>query len=689
MQLSNTSTKILSVFFSNPNDSFFINELIRYTRSFPNSVYISLKTLEKQGIVVSHHDGRFKFFKINNNYQHLPELQKIIDKEAGKFPVQKLGWIKLLNRVADYAFSISVCISNRDNLGKIYGVNIPTFWYNSITAGLYYLNNEISGLGKQINQLLENSPDFAKEDINNCRKRSDELVKIAQIIFKSNLKNKTNNQLHQLLNNFYSAYLNLFPFMTTPHSIERFFEKKIRETITEEKNLEILLSPTYIRNEEMESILEIACYAKQNGFDQHFQRILTSHWENFCWLPLWSIRADILTREYFIDEVKNILDKKNPQKELLRMKSEEKEKIKTLKETLKRIKASSILKNQVNFLQEYMLLRTSRKNAICQAQYFHLPLLYETAYRMKISQDEIKHLSYEEILSWLRHGYGKKFGYSKEKLKIVINKRLSGWAILMWKGQIKTICDTKNIIEAMEQHHIVHMLPSQQRVITGSVASRGKVRGRVKIVRNLKELHKVEKGDILVAKMTTPDFMLAINKAAAIVTDEGGVTCHAAIVAREFNIPCITGTRIATKTLSDNDLVEVDAFEGKVRILETITVPEDVKILSGKTIFKGKVRGIARIVIDSSDFPKIKSGDILITSQTTPEYLSLLYRVNGFAVDEDSLTSHAVVYGKALKIPSIMGTQFARSVIQDGERIELDATSGLIKRLNINEKNNN
>ncbi len=688
MQLSNTSTKILGVLFSNPNDKFFINELVRHTGSFPNSVYISLKTLEKQGIVVSHQDGRFKFFKINNNYPYLPELQKIVDKETGKFPIQKLGWIKLLNRVADYAFSISVCISNRDNLSKIYGVNIPTFWYNSITAGLYYINDEISGLGKQISQLLENNSDFAKKDISTCRKRSKGLVNIAHTIFKSNFKDKTNNDLHLMLKKFYTAYLDLFPFMTTPHSIERYFEGKIKRDVADENVLEILLSPTFIRNEEMESILKIASYAKQNGFNPRYQRMLTSHWENFCWLPLWSIRADILTRDYFADEVKNILDKKDPQKELLRMETEEKEKVQILKATLKKINASSVLKDRVNFLQEYMLLRTSRKNAICQAQYLHLPLLYEIAYRMKISQDEIKHLSYEEILSWLEHGYGKKFGYSKEELKTILNKRLSGWAILMWKGQIKTICGTKNIIEAMEQYHIVHTLPSRQQVITGNVASRGKVRGRVKIVRKISELGKVEKGDILVAKMTTPDFMLAINKAAAIVTDEGGVTCHAAIVAREFNIPCITGSRIATKTLSDNDLVEVDAFEGKVRILEAITAPENVEILSGKTIYKGKIKGIARVVLDSTDFSKVRSGDIVITSQTTPEYLSLLYRVNGFVVDEDSLTSHAVAYGKALKIPSLMGTQYARNVIQDGEEIELDATSGFIKRLNINEKSN-
>ena len=68
--------------------------------------------------------------------------------------------------------------------------------------------------------------------------------------------------------------------------------------------------------------------------------------------------------------------------------------------------------------------------------------------------------------------------------------------------------------------------------------------------------------------MTTPDFVPLIRKASAIITNEGGITCHAAIVACELKKPCIVGTKIATKILRDGDLVEVDANNGVVRILE-------------------------------------------------------------------------------------------------------------------------
>ena len=100
------------------------------------------------------------------------------------------------------------------------------------------------------------------------------------------------------------------------------------------------------------------------------------------------------------------------------------------------------------------------------------------------------------------------------------------------------------------------------------VAQLGKVRGSVKVVNNISEAVKVKPGNILVTYMTSPDFLPAMKKAAAFVTDEGGLTCHAAIIAREMKKPCIIGTKIATRVLKDGDLVEVDADKGVVRLIK-------------------------------------------------------------------------------------------------------------------------
>lgn len=104
-------------------------------------------------------------------------------------------------------------------------------------------------------------------------------------------------------------------------------------------------------------------------------------------------------------------------------------------------------------------------------------------------------------------------------------------------------------------------------IITGTTAYRGKVQGRVRIIFNQKDSESLVEGEILVASMTTPELVAGMRKAAAFITDEGGITCHAAILARELHKPCIVGTKIATQVLKNGDIVEVDAEKGMVRRL--------------------------------------------------------------------------------------------------------------------------
>jgi pyruvate,water dikinase len=78
----------------------------------------------------------------------------------------------------------------------------------------------------------------------------------------------------------------------------------------------------------------------------------------------------------------------------------------------------------------------------------------------------------------------------------------------------------------------------------------------------------MNKGDIMVAHTTFPSLVPAMKKASAIITDDGGITCHAAIVSRELKTPCVVGTKIATKVLHDGDLVEVDASLGTIKIVK-------------------------------------------------------------------------------------------------------------------------
>lgn len=110
-------------------------------------------------------------------------------------------------------------------------------------------------------------------------------------------------------------------------------------------------------------------------------------------------------------------------------------------------------------------------------------------------------------------------------------------------------------------------------LVKGETASAGVISGIVKLIKDASELEKIEKGDVLVTRMTTPDMVPAMQKAAAIVTDEGGMTCHAAIVSREMGTPCIVGTEHATEILKEGELITVHAsrgivYEGKIEIKE-------------------------------------------------------------------------------------------------------------------------
>lgn len=109
---------------------------------------------------------------------------------------------------------------------------------------------------------------------------------------------------------------------------------------------------------------------------------------------------------------------------------------------------------------------------------------------------------------------------------------------------------------------------SRGSVIKGSIAFSGNIQGQVMVIKNKSEIRLFKRNYILVSPMTTPDYLVAMKKAKAFITDEGGLLCHAAIIAREMKKPCIIGTKIATRVLHDGDLVEVDADKGIVLLLK-------------------------------------------------------------------------------------------------------------------------
>jgi len=215
--------------------------------------------------------------------------------------------------------------------------------------------------------------------------------------------------------------------------------------------------------------------------------------------------------------------------------------------------------NPLFFFQKLTYIREYRK--MMNLMYFvladHVMGALET--RSGIAKKYLKYLRTEEIDSVLAGAIGRKQLAERYEEGIIATVRPDGYKVFIG-AQAQSL---RNEWEQKLSHK-----KNQTDIIYGQVASQGYVRGRAKIVLGEKDFAKFAEGEILVSGMTRPEFLPLMKKAAAIVTNEGGITCHAAIVSRELNKPCIIGTKIATDLIHDNDLIEVRANHGTVRIIK-------------------------------------------------------------------------------------------------------------------------
>jgi len=194
-----------------------------------------------------------------------------------------------------------------------------------------------------------------------------------------------------------------------------------------------------------------------------------------------------------------------------------------------------------------------RKELIFRSVYTMNKVVEEISKKFKIEPKLLHYFMAEELPQRIR----------EKTVEEEAKKRMKGCVIVMSLEGEKVFGekDFKELQKAMEEEH------EEIEILIGQAASLGTAAGTVKICTTMESLEKVKEGDILVASMTRPEFVPAMKKAAAIVTDEGGVLCHAAIISRELGIPCVIGTKLATKVLKDGDVVEVRASHGRVKIL--------------------------------------------------------------------------------------------------------------------------
>jgi len=198
--------------------------------------------------------------------------------------------------------------------------------------------------------------------------------------------------------------------------------------------------------------------------------------------------------------------------------------------------------------------------------------LNEIAKRVGVEKEDMLNYSYKEMDDYLTGGKV----LSKSELE---GRKSNGYVIVIKHGKLKLVIGKKAIQELIEKEGISEPFEKLESVssIKGLAASMGVVRGKARVLEDASRLSELEDGEILVTYMTTIEFTPAFRKAGGVITDEGGMSCHAAIISREFKLPCVVGTKIATRVLQTGDEIEVDGGAGKVKIIKSVTPTSEIE----------------------------------------------------------------------------------------------------------------
>lgn len=290
--------------------------------------------------------------------------------------------------------------------------------------------------------------------------------------------------------------------------------------------------------EEERAFCKLVSALRENSHSQ--VKLLSRHVRDFGWIGTrggwWS---NAWTAEDILQRVEDFrVERKNPKKVMAgieRLRHErQRESDRLLNHFSRQVPA---LQPLVALAREYAYLRTWRTDVIYRAANRIQPMLREVAARTGFSADDVVYLSHDEVMH-MAHTLRPPISTAELRRRkeyfacLQIGRKLHVLSGKTWQKQIDNFCAPYR---------------PQSKEVRGTVAYPGKAIGRVRILRFAPDVKKVQRGDILVATMTFPHYIAAMERAAAFVTDEGGILCHAAIVAREMKKPCIIGTKSATR----------------------------------------------------------------------------------------------------------------------------------------------
>ena len=410
-------------------------------------------------------------------------------------------------------------------------------------------------------------------------KRVNELDAVAKHILAEINKDVSNKKFVELWKKFDETFLTLIPWYWIPYyPIEQnLLSDKIKENLVKYKDkiekitdfnnaFMISMSPTKemaFKEEQKDFFDLVKITIKKNDFsaDKIFNEKAKEYLKKYSWMNTFILLPiEPLSLNELIEKIKKAIDEKSIETYNLQEKKKA-ENDEISKRILQIIGKDKELLDAIENIKKIGWVLTWSVETSLHTLADLQPFFKLIAKKLGVSYSHWIHLTSNEIVQILE---GKK---NLEEMEL--KEREKGYFFMMEKGIQKMVIGQKgkSLSEWVEKN--LNKVEENITELKGQSACSGHAKGSVRIALIAKDSYKLKEGEILVCAMTSPDYVPAMKRASAIITDEGGMLCHAAIMSREFGKPCVIATKIATRVLKDGDLVEVDAEKGIIKILES------------------------------------------------------------------------------------------------------------------------
>ena len=454
----------------------------------------------------------------------------------------------------------------------------------TVMANRTYLNHMMYWPAEEYNPFEEEVIGHMKADDGWFEKYYDRELKNCEYLYKKGLKlkkidwsKKDNKEIAEIIEKLIEEYREVVCPWYAQYSLDEYFETTIEEKLlgyikAEDKDFRkyvlILTDPKEMTEvaEERWKLTKIAedFFNRNEDLNQlsdNAEQTINKHLEKFAYINRGLATSKPYCFQDIVDRLKEIkqqIDEGKKIKDLIYDASQEKIESE-YRWALDKVKPKPDFQRIIDLDRSHSYLRNRRVEAFFNADY-GASFAYEVvAKRNNFNPDWIMEISVPEMLDALKEG---KPLPSDKEMKI----RFKNYAMIVRDAKTRLITDPKEIKELEKEYSVI---VDNVEIIHGRMACLGGIiKGRAKICLDKSEIGKVKRGDILVAQFTTPDFVPAMEKAVAIVADQGGLSSHAAIVSRELGVPCVIATKNGTRVIKDNDLLEIDAQKGIVKILE-------------------------------------------------------------------------------------------------------------------------